>query len=164
MPMEAIFLGLGSNVDPKEAHLSQAINEIAFSVGPILQCSSLYRTKAWGKTDQSDFINQVIKIESSLSALVLLDTILFIESVLGKVRQGKWGPRKIDIDILFYGQTVITTERLIVPHPFVQDRNFVLVPMMEIAPDFVHPLQQLSIKELYEKCEDKLWVERIAAL
>lgn len=162
--MEAIFLGLGSNVVPKEAHLSQAINEITHHIGPILQRSGLYRTKAWGKTDQSDFINQVIKIESSRSAPLLLDTILFIESALGRTRQGKWGPRKIDIDILFYGQTVIATERLTVPHPFVQDRNFVLVPMMEIAPDFVHPILQLSIKALYEKCEDKLWVERIATL
>jgi len=159
--MEQIFLGLGTNVAPKEAYLSEVKIAIEEEVGPIVRASSLYETAAWGKTDQSDFMNQVIEIRSQLSPIELLDTVLAIEKKMGRVRVEKWAERIIDIDLLFYGQEMIQAPRLIVPHPFISVRNFVLAPLVEIAPDFIHPLAQQSISVLYQACPDQLGVRRI---
>ncbi len=159
--MEQIFLGLGTNVAPKKAYLSAVKAYIEEEVGPVVQASSLYETAAWGKTDQSDFMNQVIEIQSHLSPIALLDTVLAIEKKMGRVRIEKWAERIIDIDLLFYGQEMIQEARLVVPHPFIAVRNFVLAPLVEIAPDFIHPLTELSIAELYEQCPDQLAVRRI---
>lgn len=159
--MEQIFLGLGTNVPPKEAYLSEVKIAIEEKVGPIVRASSLYETAAWGKTDQSDFMNQVIEIRSQLSPIELLDTILAIEKKMGRVRVEKWAERIIDIDLLLYGQEMIQAPRLIVPHPFISVRNFVLAPLVEIAPDFIHPVTQQSISALYQACPDPLAVRRI---
>lgn len=159
--MEQIFLGLGTNVAPKEAYLSEVKTAIEEEVGPIVRASSLYETAAWGKTDQSDFMNQVIEIRSQLPAIVLLDTVLAIEKKMGRVRVEKWAERIIDIDLLFYGQEMIQEARLVVPHPFISVRNFVLAPMVEIAPDFIHPVAQQSIATLYKQCPDQLTVRKI---
>lgn len=159
--MEKIFLGLGTNVAPKKAYLSEVKAYIEEEVGPVVAASSLYETAAWGKTDQSDFMNQVIEIQSQLSPIALLDTVLAIEKKMGRVRIEKWAERIIDIDLLFYGQEMIQEARLVVPHPFIAVRNFVLAPLVEIAPDFIHPLAELSIAELYEQCPDQLAVRRI---
>lgn len=159
--MEQIFLGLGTNVNPKEAYLLEAKAYIEEEVGPVIRVSSLYETAAWGKTDQSDFMNQVIEVQSQLSPIALLDTVLAIEKKMGRVRIEKWAERIIDIDLLLYGQEMIQEARLVVPHPFISVRNFVLAPLVEIAPDFIHPVAQLSIAELYEQCPDQLAVRRI---
>lgn len=159
--MEQIFLGLGTNVAPKEVYLSAVKIAIEKEVGPIVQASSLYETAAWGKTDQSDFMNQVIEIRSQLSPIEVLDTVLAIEKKMGRVRVEKWAERIIDIDLLFYGQEMIQTPRLIVPHPFISVRNFVLAPLVEIAPNFIHPIVQQSIAELYRECPDQLAVRKI---
>ncbi len=159
--MEQIFLGLGTNVAPKEAYLSEVKTAIEEEVGPIVRASSLYETAAWGKTDQSDFMNQVIEIRSQLSPIVLLDTVLAIEKKMGRVRVEKWAERIIDIDLLFYGQEMIQEVRLVVPHPFISVRNFVLAPLVEIAPDFIHPVAQQSIAALYQQCPDQLAVRKI---
>ncbi len=159
--MEEIYLGLGSNIGDRKKHITQAINKIETHIGPCLQQSSLYKTAAWGKTNQSYFINQVIQISTSKAPIDILDGILDIERQLGRVRKEKWGERTIDIDLLFYGSEIVELPRLLVPHPFIAERRFVLAPLYEIAPDFIHPIFERSIGSLLEDCPDTLPVELV---
>jgi len=159
--MQHIFLGLGSNLGDRKKHIKQAINEIGIQIGKVTQESHLYKTAAWGKTDQSYFLNQVIKVETKKAPIAVLDGILSVEQKLGRVREEKWGERIIDIDLLFYGSNIVEVPRLLVPHPFIAERRFVLVPMHELAPDLIHPLLQRSIADLLEGCPDTLPVEKL---
>ncbi len=159
--MEGIYLGLGSNIGDRKKHIYQTISKIEKQIGPCLQRSSSYRTAAWGKTNQSYFLNQVIQIHTKITPIEILDGILAIEKQLGRVRKEKWGERIIDIDLLFYGTEIIELPRLLVPHPFLAERRFVLVPMNEIAPNFIHPIFERSISDLLAECPDKLPVERV---
>lgn len=158
-----IFLLLGTNLGDRLENLRITRSEIEAHVGKILDASTTYHTAAWGKMDQPDFYNQVIRINSSLSPEEILEKILSIEQRLGRKRLEKWGARLIDIDILFIGNTQINTPSLKVPHPEIVNRKFTLVPMAEIASDFVHPLLKRKISELLEECPDKLPVERVVA-
>ncbi|MDZ7608724.1 MAG: 2-amino-4-hydroxy-6-hydroxymethyldihydropteridine diphosphokinase [Cyclobacteriaceae bacterium] len=108
--------------------------------------SSVYKTKAWGIENQPDFLNQVLEVESDLYPLEILDCILGIEESLGRVRDIKWSSRVIDIDILYYGSEIVTEPKLTIPHPQIQNRNFTLVPLCEIAPEFVHPILGITQK------------------
>lgn len=138
--IKKVFIGLGSNIGDKKEVLQQAVDNIAELEGISLsKLSSFYQTSPWGKTDQEDFINQVLEIETSLSALDLLRNLQEIEIKLGRQRKEKWGPRTIDLDILLYGEEIIELEELKVPHPYIQQRLFVLVPMQEINPELVFP-------------------------
>lgn len=148
--MISVFLLLGSNIGERAFFLTSAIAEIEKQVGPLLKSSTVHQTLAWGKTDEPDYLNQVLEVETLLTAKEVLHTILGIEKQLGRERKEKWGSRTIDIDILFYGDEVIAEEDLIVPHPQLQNRKFTLEPLNEIAPDFVHPVLNLSIAELNE--------------
>lgn len=159
--MQRIFLGLGSNKGDKKAHINKAINDIETKIGKTTQRSSLYKTAAWGKTDQSYFINQVIEIRTEIAPIDLLDTVLSIERKQGRVRKEKWGARSIDIDILFYDRAIVELPRLVIPHPFISERRFVLTPMHELAPDFQHPVLERSIAELLADCPDTLPVEKL---
>ena len=159
--MEGIYLGLGSNIGDRKKHISQTINKIESKIGPCLQQSSLYKTAAWGKTNQSYFINQVIEIHTEWAPIDILDGILAIEKQLGRIRKEKWGERIIDIDLLFYGSEIVELPRLLVPHPFIAERRFVLAPMHEIAPDFIHPIFERSISALLAACPDPLPVELV---
>lgn len=159
--MEEIYLGLGSNMGDRKKHITQAISKIENQIGRCLLRSCLYRTAAWGKTNQSYFINQVIQISTKKAPIEILDGILEIEKQLGRVRKEKWGERIIDIDLLFYGSEIIELPRLLVPHPFLAERRFVLVPMNEIAPNFIHPIFERNISDLLLECPDKLQVEPV---
>ncbi len=130
-------------------------------VGPILQKSSLYQTAAWGLTDQADFLNQVVLLESSLTPNEILAEIQAIEKALGRERQVTWGPRTLDLDILFIDQEVIQAIDLQVPHPHIQDRKFILIPLHEIAADWIHPVFKKSAKELLIETKDTSAVEII---
>lgn len=158
--MKGIYLLLGSNLGDSRTLLEKAKIEISNDIGEIVKSSSVYSTKAWGIENQADFLNQVVEVESDLTAVKILQKINKIEGKLGRVRYIKWHSRIIDIDILYYGNKIIDTEKLRVPHPENQNRNFVLVPMAEIAPEFIHPKLLLSQKALLENCTDKLEVKK----
>ena len=145
------FLGLGSNLGEREKFIKAAIN--ALQNHPqieLLQTSSLLETKPYGKLDQPDFLNCIIKITTSLSAEDLLKFCLQTESKLQRVRIEKWGPRTIDIDLLL-SEEIVTSANLIIPHPELHKRAFVLKSMLELAPDFQHPILKQSMREIYEK-------------
>lgn len=152
------YLLLGSNEGNRIDWLNKAMAALEQTVGSIVSKSSLYETAAWGKEDQPDFLNMALCIETQLSPQQLLQSILQTEIQLGRHRTVKWGQRTIDIDILFYGNEVIDTPDLKVPHPYIQERRFALVPMNEIAPQFVHPVLQKTIARLLISCPDKLEV------
>jgi 2-amino-4-hydroxy-6-hydroxymethyldihydropteridine diphosphokinase len=124
-------------------------------VGKITQISSLYQTAAWGPIPQNDFINQVIEVETKLSAPELMDILLEIELQQGRVRQERWGPRTLDLDIIFFGEQLISTENLEIPHPRMADRKFVLIPMVEINPNLIHPISRKSIRQILLECKDE---------
>lgn len=154
--MSGIYLLLGSNLGNSKLLLKRSIDQINLAIGQVIKSSSIYETKAWGFEDQPDFLNQVIEVESTLSAEMILKKINEIEDNLGRIRQIKWHARVIDIDILYFGNEIINTKKLVIPHPENQNRKFVLVPMSEIAPNMVHPIFLLTQKELLEKCNDVL--------
>lgn len=157
-----VFLLLGTNLGNTSMNLERARIYIK-KIGNIVTESSVYRTKAWGKTDQPDFYNQVLGITTDLEPEELLQKVLSIESEIGRERKEKWGPRIIDIDILFYENKIIELENLSVPHPGIPDRRFVLEPLAEIAPDFIHPLLKKNIRTLLKECPDILEVEKLHA-
>ena len=159
--MNSVYLLLGSNIGDSEQMLAAARMRIEKAIGNIKKNSSIYRTAAWGKEDQADFLNQVIIVESKLSAEKILHKIFFIEKEMGRIRTIKNAARVIDIDILFFNDEVVNTETLQVPHPQIQNRKFVLVPLAQIAADLVHPILKKSIKDLLHICTDPLDVQKI---
>ncbi|HMX38842.1 MAG TPA: 2-amino-4-hydroxy-6-hydroxymethyldihydropteridine diphosphokinase [Saprospiraceae bacterium] len=150
-----VFLSLGSNLDDRRANLRRAAALINKEIGKIAKSSSLYETEPWGNTDQPAFLNQVVMANTTLDPRGLLEAITRIEREMGRQRKEKWGPRTIDVDILFYGKRVIRDKGLEIPHPELPQRGFVLVPMMEIAPDFEHPTLKKPMDELYMECTDE---------
>ncbi len=157
-----IFLLLGSNEGYPLRNLREAAARIEKAAGKIVTGSSVFKTAAWGFSQQPDFYNQVLEIESDCAPEQLLEKLLAIEAGMGRIRSQKWGPRIIDIDILFYGQQVIHTPVLQIPHPGIPERRFTLVPLAEIAPDLLHPLLNKSMTALLEECTDSLPVEPVS--
>lgn len=149
-----VFLSLGSNLGDSRAALEQAVRLLEEGDVRIIQLSSFYRTKAWGKTDQPDFLNAVLEAETLLTAPELLKFILQTERKMGRERLEKWGPRTIDIDILYYGNTISEEQELVLPHPHLHLRKFVLVPLNEIAPDFIHPVFQKNTAVMLQESPD----------
>lgn len=136
--MSAAYLGLGSNIGDKAATLAEAVARLAVTPGiRITARSSDYRTPPWGDTDQDWFLNAAVAVDTILSPHALLEAGLAIETALGRVRERRWGPRVIDIDVLFYEGAAVADERLVLPHRFVRERAFVLMPLAEIAPDLM---------------------------
>jgi 2-amino-4-hydroxy-6-hydroxymethyldihydropteridine diphosphokinase len=146
-PSVPVFLALGTNLGEREANLAQARKEIS-SVSSIQKVSSIYETPPWGVIDQPAFLNQVLAAETSLSPVELLAAVKEIESKMGRVPSVRYGPRLIDIDILLYGNTVLNTPTLTRPHPRMAERAFVLVPLLEIAPDLVSPVSGERLADL----------------
>lgn len=158
---ERIFLLLGSNLGTRQDNLLHATTLIEHEVGKIVKASGFYQTAAWGITDQPYFLNQALEITSALDPAHLLTTLLSIESRMGRIRKEKWGERIIDIDMLYYGKHILQSNLLTLPHPGIAYRRFVLEPLAEIAPDFVHPLLNKPTTLLLEECKDSLTVMRL---
>jgi 2-amino-4-hydroxy-6-hydroxymethyldihydropteridine diphosphokinase len=154
--MRGIFLGIGSNLGKREDNILEAIRKIRELIGPVISSSSVYATEPWGFRSRNSFLNMVIEVETKLKPSGLLGRLLMIESLLGRVREGKkYASRIIDLDILLYNDMVMENKVLVIPHPRMHERKFVLVPLCEIASDFVHPVLNKSISELLKECPDK---------
>ena len=144
------YLGLGSNLGDKHEYITKAINSISRLKNiEIKRTSSMITTKPYGKTDQPDFMNCVIELDTVLLPDELLKKCLYIENQLGRIRNEKWGPRTIDIDLLFYEDKIINTELLILPHPELHKREFVLTSLNELCPNLVHPILNRKIKDIF---------------
>ncbi len=159
--LHTLVLLLGSNLGDRSSLLTQATEKINVQLGNISKASSLYETKSWGLEEQPDFLNQVLICHTANNAAEALHHCLSIEKELGRDRKVKWGSRCIDIDILYFDDAIVATERLKIPHPFLHQRRFTLVPLVEVMPDFVHPVLNFSNKELLERCEDELEVLKL---
>lgn len=154
MKINQVYLGLGSNLGNRQENLDLACQRISENIGAIVAQSSIYETAAWGLTEQDDFLNQVICISTRYKAPEVLAKILAVEQSMGRIREVKWGARIIDIDILYYNTDIIKLSNLTIPHPFIKDRRFVLVPLAEVAPDFIHPCLQQTNATLLANCAD----------
>ncbi|MBK0402340.1 2-amino-4-hydroxy-6-hydroxymethyldihydropteridine diphosphokinase [Adhaeribacter sp. BT258] len=154
--MNNAFLLLGSNLGDRLSFLNLAITSLQKTAGEIKNLSSVYETAAWGNTEQQAFLNQVLELETSLLPEQLLAQIHHIEKAAGRVRTEHWGPRELDIDILFFGKLLVNMPNLAVPHPQLHLRRFTLLPLAEIAPDLVHPTLHKSVSELLQICPDTL--------
>jgi 2-amino-4-hydroxy-6-hydroxymethyldihydropteridine diphosphokinase len=150
---QQVYLGLGSNLGNRAEYLQKAREALPPEV--CLLCSSrIYETPPWGYTEQPAFLNQVIETQTELEPGDLLAKLKAIESELGRIRNFRFGPRCIDLDILFYGNLIFQSDELVIPHPAIEQRAFVLIPMNELAPDFIHPKLHLSISDLLNKLDD----------
>lgn len=158
--MNKAYLLTGGNLGDREQNLATARELISQQCGTITAASALYETAAWGKTDQPSFLNQAIEIETALTARQLIRRILKVEKLMGRVREEKYGPRLIDIDILLFNNEKHNYPLLKLPHPEMQNRRFALLPLAEIVPEMEHPLLKKTITELLKDCKDELPVKK----
>ena len=152
--MNTVFLHLGSNENQPLKQLLVALGKIEEQIGKISLYSQIYKTEAWGKKDQNDFLNMAISVHTELQPSELLQKTQKIEKKMGRVEKEKWASRIIDIDILFYNNQNIRKPELTIPHPHIEKRNFVLIPMLDIAADYVHPILHKTIVDLYNSSKD----------
>ncbi|WP_333864380.1 2-amino-4-hydroxy-6-hydroxymethyldihydropteridine diphosphokinase [Sphingobacterium sp.] len=160
--MNKIYILLGTNLGNRFQQLDLARKQLESRIGAIIETSSIYETAAWGVEDQPAFLNQALLITTDLQALECLEITQSIEQELGRIRIKKWGERVIDIDLIYFNQDIIDLPTLRIPHPFIAERRFVLAPLVEIAPDYIHPLYKKNNVYLLDKCKDDLPVKKIS--
>ncbi len=152
--MHDVFLQLGSNIGDRKKYLDEAVSLITFELGLINNISKIYESTPWGVEGQQKYLNQILQINYKFEPLDLLKSILDIESRMGRKRIEKWGERVIDIDIIFFSNYIIENVDLCIPHRHMHQRNFVLVPLNDIASDYIHPKYKITVKELLYNCKD----------
>ncbi len=145
--MPEIYLALGSNVGNKEANIKRAIELLSDQLEDVVS-APLYLSKAVGYTEQDNFVNTAISANTALTPEQLLDLIKHTEVKVGRVKRFKWGPREIDIDIIFYGDQIVKNDDLLIPHPYFKERDFVLRPLVDISPQLVDPVTHQSVEDL----------------
>jgi len=159
--MSVIYLLLGANLGDRFSQLSNAFKGIEERVGPIINFSAIYETAAWGREGDPSYLNQVLCITTNLAPHELLKTVNEIEMALGRTRQLQWESRLIDIDILFYDEMILNDPNLIIPHPYIHKRKFTLVPLAEIASEYIHPVLLKTVKQLLAGLSDPLDVVKL---
>jgi len=152
------ILHIGSNLGNRKAYLAKCKFLLEEKVGKISKESKFYQTEAWGLKNQDDFINQAFVVETELNLQDLLYNCQHIEALLHRKREVRWGPRTIDIDIIFYNNEVVSDGDVVVPHPRMHERNFVLHPLAEIVPEYIHPILKKSVQELKSGSKDTSYV------
>ena len=152
--MNVIYIQIGSNIGDRISYINNSIQQIKDKLGEILYSSKIYESSPWGHIKQGNFLNSVIKVKSDKDAFKTLKILQEIEENLGRKRIQKWGERCIDLDILFFNNHIINSKNLTIPHPYIQDRNFVLIPLNEIASSFYHPTLKKDIFALLNDCTD----------
>lgn len=141
-------IALGSNIGNRLAHIQQAVNFLRISGFRITMLSRVWETEPWGDTDQPRFLNMCLSADTDMTSTEALSVLKKIESDMGRQKTRRWGPREIDLDIIFFGDEIVHADKLIIPHPLMHERAFVLVPLAEIEPDMVHPIFKKTVKEL----------------
>lgn len=162
--MNRIFLITGGNIGDRKKSLKVAAALVEKRIGKIIRSSKIYETDAWGITNQSSFYNQVLIVESDFSANKVMQKILKIEKEMGRIRTIKNAARIIDIDILFFNNETVNKQNLIIPHPEIANRRFVLVALNELVPEMIHPVLKKSIADLLSICKDPLKVAPLTPL
>lgn len=158
--MANVYIGIGSNLGDRKKYLRNAIN-LLHSVGTVEQIAALYETSAYGLIDQPSFLNSALLIKTTQEPEELLISLKEIEKQVGRVKRIRWGPREIDLDIVFYDDIRLNSKTLTIPHSDFHNRLFVLYPLFDLAPDFVSPTHQKTIKELLKVCHDSTNIELI---
>lgn len=149
--MHTAYVAFGSNIGEKESYIKRALEKIEERGMKIIKVSSIYETEPYGVLDQDSFLNGVVKIETNLTPEDLIGELLNIEKQLDRVRERRWGPRTIDLDIIFYDDLIINEKDLIIPHKDMENREFVLKPLCDIDENFIHPVLKKSVRELYDR-------------
>ncbi|AVQ38136.1 2-amino-4-hydroxy-6-hydroxymethyldihydropteridine diphosphokinase [Clostridium sporogenes] len=149
--MHTAYVAFGSNIGEKENYIKRALEKIEEREIKIIKVSPIYETEPYGVLDQDSFLNGVVKIETNLTPEDLIEELLNIEKQLDRVRERRWGPRTIDLDIIFYDDLIINEKDLVIPHKDMENREFVLKPLCDIDENFIHPVLKKSVRELYDR-------------
>ncbi|AJD32981.1 MULTISPECIES: 2-amino-4-hydroxy-6-hydroxymethyldihydropteridine diphosphokinase [Clostridium] len=153
--MHTAYIAFGSNIGDKKDYIKKALEKIEERGMKIIKVSPVYETEPYGVLDQDSFLNGVVKIETNLTSEDLIEVLLDIEKQLDRVRERRWGPRTIDLDIIFYDNLIINKNNLIIPHKDMENREFVLKPLCDIDENFIHPVLKKSVKQLYDELKLK---------
>lgn len=148
------YIAFGSNIGDRKAYILSAMDEMRERGMEFLKISTMYETEPYGVTDQPKFMNCVATVRTELSPIILMETLLEVEKSLGRVREKRWGPRVVDLDIVFYDHKIVSFANLIIPHSDMQNRAFVLEPLYEIDPHYVHPILHKTVAELLDDLKE----------